>query len=194
MIIEAFKKAHENFPDGGTCLEFGVYIGHSYMRQVKEIINNYPNSKLIGFDSWQGLPEETAGVWFPERHAKGKFSTTKDIVLSKLGELKNDPRFQFVDGFYDKSLTSDLQKTISNLIFVNIDVDIHKSCVQVLEFIRPLLQKGTILYFDDWKDPKDTYDGKWGEHLAWEQFSSKHKIEHKTLRINKYNQRYIEIE
>ena len=34
--------------------------------------------------------------------------------------------------------------------FVNVDCDLYESTVPVLEFITPLLQTGTIVYFDDW--------------------------------------------
>jgi len=195
MIYRAFKRANENFPTGGTCLEFGVYVGWSYMVQVNAILKDYPNTKLIGFDSWEGLPEETADVWFPERHGKGKFKTSKDVVLKQLGDLANDPRFKLVDGFFKDSLTKELQDSIKDLIYVNIDVDIHSSTVEVLEFIRPLLRPGVTIYFDDWKDPEDKYLGKWGEHLAWEEFINKYpEIKYKTIEINEYNQRYMEIE
>ena len=194
MIYRAFKKANENFPEGGTCLEFGVFTGWSYMVQVNAILKDYPNTKLIGFDSWQGLPEETEKVWFPERHAKGKFSTSKDVVLKQLGDHADDHRFRLVDGFFKDSLTQELQRSINDLIYVNIDVDIHSSTKEVLYFILPLLRPGVIIYFDDWKDPQDKYEGKWGEHLAWEEFIEENpQVNYKTLEVNQYNQRYMEI-
>ena len=61
-----------------------------------------------------------------------------------------------------------MQQTIENLIFVNIDVDLYKSAVTVLEFITPLLQKGTIIYFDDWCGNSDEICG---ERLAFKQWT-----------------------
>lgn len=198
MIIEGLEKAIENFPSGErTVLEFGVWKGGTYLRLVDYIMANSSDISLIGFDSWLGLPEETKGVWIPERHSTGMYAAPKDIVSQGLSErgLENNPKFALIDGFFEQTLTKELQSTIKNLIFVNIDVDIHKSTVELLDFIYPLLRAGVILYFDDWKDPVDDYDGKWGEHLAWEQFIEKHpEIKYKTLKINEYNQRLIEIE
>lgn len=197
MLLEAFHKAHSNFPEGGMCLEFGVWIGVSYINQAIAIINKYPNSTLIGFNSWLGLPEEDKAVWKPDRHGAGNYQASKNIVVDKLKNmgLLNDNRFRLVDGFFEQSLTVELQKEISNLIFVNVDVDLYISCVQILEFVLPLLRPGVVLYFDDWKDPDDKYDGKWGEHLAWEEFITKYPyIKYNTLSINNFNQRYIEIE
>lgn len=194
MIMRAFHRANSNFPEGGTCLEFGVCSGMTYMQQAIAIRNQYPNSKLIGFDSWEGLPEEEEGVWRPDRHAAGQFSCRKDAVLGAMAahNISEDPRFKFVDGFYSDSLTPSLQSEIKNLIFVNVDVDLYLSCKEVLEFIKPLLRPGVVIYFDDWKDPQDKYEGKWGEHLAWEEFIIKYpEIKYDILEINQYNQRYI---
>ena len=196
MLIEAFNRAHKNFPEGGTCLEFGVWTGISYINQAKLIVNQYPYSSLIGFDSWMGLPDEDKNVWKPDRHAAGNYKANKDVVLKKLEDMNliNDSRFTLIDGFFEHSLNTDLQKRIYNLIFVNIDVDLYISCIQILEFIKPLLRPGVILYFDDWKDPDDKYNGKWGEHLAWEEFIIKYPdIKYRTLVVNELNQRYIEI-
>ncbi len=35
-------------------------------------------------------------------------------------------------------------------MLVNIDCDLYESAVYVLDFIEPLLQEGSVLYFDDW--------------------------------------------
>ena len=198
MLLDGLEKAKSNFPpnEESTILEFGVFDGTTYLRMADYILNKYPETRLIGFDSWKGLPPETEGVWCPERHNPGTWQSSKSSVLNGLmfrGLAFND-RFKLVDGFFDKSLTPELQATIKNLVFVNIDVDIHRSTVELLEFIYPLLRKGVVLYFDDWKDPRDDHDGKWGEHLAWEQFIDKYPhIKYETLEISPNNQRLIEI-
>lgn len=192
-FLEAQKLSEEK---NKVCLEFGVGWGGTFKWYAEQIKLNFPDTVLIGFDSWQGLPPEEKGVWFPERHNVGAFSFSKNVVLAKLKELglENDDRFKFVDGFYSESLTPEIRSTINNVIFINIDVDLYTSTISVLDFVKPLLQKNTILYFDDWKDPKDKHDGEWGEHLAWKVWSEKNpEIIYETMEINKYNQRYIKI-
>jgi len=193
LIQRAFHLAHFIFPKGGTCLEFGVFEGGTYSYQASEIMRQYPYSSLVGFDSWHGLPEEAAGVWFPKRHEKGGYSAQKTKVIQKLqaiGVSVNDQRFRFVDGFYSESLTDHLRDEISNVIFINIDVDIYRSTIEVLEFIRPLLRPGVIIYWDDWKDPKDEGAQAWGEHLAWENwFTKQQDFTVETLEVNPVNQR-----
>lgn len=175
LFERAFHLAHFVFPEGGTCLEFGVFRGGTYAYQAEQINKHHPASKLIGFDSWQGLPEETEGIWIPERHAKGEYAAPKDEVLRKLsaaGLSAQDPRFRLVDGFYSESLTPELRDSIGSLIFVNIDVDIYSSTIELLDFIEPMLRPGVILYWDDWKDPRDHHDTPWGEHAAWTDWSA----------------------
>ncbi len=192
-----FHKAHNTF-GSGTCLEFGVMYGNSYIWQVLQILNSYPKDKLLGFDSWQGLPKETEGVWAPDRHHEGAFSTTKDVVIGRMEEygVFIGDQFKLVDGFFSKSLTEELRAKIENLIFVNVDVDIHSSTMEVLRWIRPLLRVGTVIYFDDWLDPIDVGKGapEWGEHLAWKQWKEENPtLDAKMIALNDYNQRAFEI-
>ena len=75
MIIEGLIKAKNNFPnEDSSVLEFGVFTGDSYVKLASFIHLNYPGTFLYGFDSWQGLPQETTGIWYPNRHEAGFFS------------------------------------------------------------------------------------------------------------------------
>lgn len=194
VFHRAFHLAHHIFPQGGTCLEFGVYTGTSYCYQADQIHTRYPASRLIGFDSWQGLPQETLGVWHPEVHAVGKLAASKDKVLQRLKLIGLNPgwHFRLVDGFFAESLTQELQSEIKDLIFVNIDVDIYRSTVELLDFVQPLLRPGVILYWDDWNSPPyEMQPGPWGEQLAWEHWVQKQeqRFHVETIEINPVNQR-----
>ena len=193
LFQRAFHLGHYIFPEGGTCLEFGVFTGETYCYQAEQMLQQYEASRLIGFDSWQGLPDETEGVWAPDRHQPGEFSAPKAEVLDKLDKLGAEAggdRFQLIDGFFSESLTNDLRRGIGDLIFVNIDVDIYKSTIELLDFVGPILRPGVILYWDDWKDPKDQHAEDWGEHLAWEHWLQKQDwLRVETLEVNPVNQR-----
>jgi len=197
MLKTAFKLAHSIAPTGGgTCLEFGVFIGETFKWQASEIKKHFPESSLIGFDSWQGLPAEDPKVWAPSRHEKGGYASTKDVVLQKLRSIgmADDKRIRLIDGFFSESLTTNLQKEIDNVIFINIDVDIYSSTMELLNFVKPLLRPGCVIYWDDWKDPRDEHDGLWGEHRACEEWLSQNpNIEAETIEINPVNQRYMVI-
>ena len=197
-LKDGFVHAHQTFPNGGACLEFGVCWGHSWMWQVLQIMNRYKNDVLIGFDSWQGLPKETPGIWAPDRHCEGAFTSPKQNVLTRMEEVGATigSQFKLVDGFFEQSLTNELKSKIRDLIFVNIDVDIHSSTMEVLRWIRPMLQVGTVLYFDDWLDPIDIGKGapKWGEHLAHEEWSAENPtVKMRMIALNDVNQRAFEV-
>ncbi len=174
LFKRSFHLAHAVHPAGGTALEFGVFRGSSYIYQADQIRHRYPGTRLIGFDSWSGLPAETPGIWTPKVHAQGRFRAGKDVVLRRMKRAGLDPedtaRFRFVDGLYQDSLTRALQGQIADVIFVNIDCDMHKSTLGLLDFIKPLLRPGTILYWDDWSSPMEKHAGEWGEHLAWREW------------------------
>lgn len=196
-LKDGFHHAHINLGHG-TCLEFGVCWGHSWMWQVLQIMNRYQHDTLIGFDSWRGLPKETPGVWAPDRHHEGAFSSPKQVVLDRMSEVGATigSQFKLVDGFFSDSLTDELRSKISDLIFVNIDVDIHSSTMEVLRWIRPILRVGTVLYFDDWLDPIDVGKGApvWGEHLAFAEWMAENpEVKVKLIALNDVNQRAFEI-
>jgi len=175
-LQHGFRLAHENF-DKGTCLEFGVYEGTSFLWQAQQIANQYRWSKLIGFDSWAGLPEENSNVWGPREYWTGRFASPRQVVVDRLATIKHLPSGQcsLVDGWFRDTLTDELAGTITDLIHVNIDSDLYQSAMEVLEFIGPLLRPGVVIHWDEWRDPA-LVDGdrKWGEHLAWEHWSDKH--------------------
>jgi hypothetical protein len=194
IFENSFRLAHKIFPGGGTCLEFGVHIGNSFIWQSKQVKRRYKNSHLVGFDSWAGLPAEERGVWLPARHAEGEYSSPKDVVLRRLRRIRmaHDDRIRLVDGFFSDALTPSLRNELGEVIFVNIDVDLYRSTIELLDFVKPLLRPGTILYWDDWKDPRDDFDGDWGEHLAWNTWCEQNPdVKAETLEINPVSQRYM---
>ncbi len=200
LFQRAFFLAHKNFPSDGTCLEFGVGSGKTYLWQARQLLARHKASVLVGFDSWEGLPQETSGVWYPKRHSKGRFSYPKSGVETALRNLDGyeagKDRLRFVDGFFSSSLTQEVQDTIGNVIFVNIDVDVYVSTMQLLDFIKPLIQKGTILYWDDWLDSRDISHarGQWGEHRAWDEWASCNPaVRTRTVTVNWAHQRVMEI-
>lgn len=199
-LDNAFFKAHQNFSNGGTILEFGVGGGFSYSWMSWWVKNRCTTDKLVGFDSWRGLPSETDGIWFPDCHKKGNYVHDKKWVHKKcldLGvDIASDSRFELVDGFFEESLTEERRLQIDNVILINMDVDLHSSAAQVLDWIKPLLQEGTIIYTDDWHFPMFDVDPdlKCGVSLSFEQWLSDNpNLELETLQILPNSQRYFEV-
>lgn len=72
--------------------------------------------------------------------------------MRKMGLLRIDRnRLCVVKGYYNDPLTPELQRSLlgKSIAVAMIDCELYESTVPVLEFIRPFLQQGSILVFDD---------------------------------------------
>jgi len=119
-------------------LEFGVYKGYS-MRLWSGGLK-HPASRLIGFDSFEGLPED----WHADA-LTGRFDTNGRVPLI------DDQRISFVKGWFDVSLVT-FQMPAHERLVVNLDADIYSSTKLVLDWLRPHFRPGDILYFDEFFD------------------------------------------
>jgi Macrocin-O-methyltransferase (TylF) len=120
-------------------LEFGVFEGAS-MRYWSSALK-HPQSILHGFDSFEGLPED-----FDANFLKGTLD-----VKGKFPRI-NDPRVRFFKGWFNQILpTYKLPK--HNQLVVVMDADLYSSTMEVLRYLRPFIQPGTFIYFDDMNRP-----------------------------------------
>jgi hypothetical protein len=117
-------------------LEFGVYEGES-MRWWSEHLTAL-EGRLIGFDSFKGLPETWRGL------DVGHFATVGPPTF-------DDPRVSFVQGWFDDTLPS-FDPPEHDQLIVNIDCDLYSSTATVLERIEQWLVPGSLLYFDELSD------------------------------------------
>jgi Macrocin-O-methyltransferase (TylF) len=123
-------------------LEFGVWQGDS-IRQWSEILK-HRRSRLHGFDSFEGLPED----W--DAHAdsilrKGHFSTNGKLPLIA------DDRVKFFKGWFEDTLP--LYEFIdSPTLVIFLDADLYSSTSYVLKRLSAHIKVGTILYFDEFWD------------------------------------------
>jgi O-methyltransferase len=125
-------------------LEFGVRHGDSILKWAS--INSHSGSRFIGFDSFQGLPEEWVSV--TGTAPKGTFST------GGLVPATTDPRVRFVTGWFNETLRPFLREfsPASRLVIHN-DSDLYSSTLYVLSTVDPILTSGSILIFDEFANP-----------------------------------------
>jgi hypothetical protein len=136
--VDVFKLALRHVSgERPVYLEFGVFEGRS-MRWWSEHLTN-PNARLIGFDSFTGLPED----WRPGLE-KGSFATGGPPSF-------DDPRVSFVQGWFEESLAG-LALPAHDQLIVNIDCDLYTSTDTVLRWLEPHAGPGTLLYFDEFSD------------------------------------------
>lgn len=119
-------------------LEFGVWRGESMRYWAQRLTG--PTARLVGFDSFEGLPERWTGTM-----DAGHFSTAGQTPQV------DDPRVSFVKGWFAESLpTFDIPS--HDLLIVNVDADLYSSAVTVLRWAAPLIKLGDLLYFDEFHD------------------------------------------
>ena len=138
-----FNVAAEKIRDAEVLyLEFGVYQGAS-MRWWSAALRN-PDSRLHGFDSFEGLPEafDDAGG----KYAKGWFSTGGQVPRV------DDPRVTFFKGWFSDTLPGYVLPE-HDILFINIDADLYSSTIYVLRSLRPHIKSGVYLYMDDMSRP-----------------------------------------
>ncbi|HXN22769.1 MAG TPA: TylF/MycF/NovP-related O-methyltransferase [Candidatus Dormibacteraeota bacterium] len=125
-------------------LEFGVRYGDSIFKW--STINIHPNSRFIGFDSFEGIPEDWVSVTGEAR--KGSMSVEGVVPQT------NDSRIRFVKGWFNDTLRPFLQEFSprSRLVIHN-DGDLFSSTLFTLATLDPILQRGSILIFDEFANP-----------------------------------------
>ena len=120
-------------------LEFGVAGGESIRYWANAL--KHPESRLHGFDSFEGLPED-GGPW-----QKGQFSTSGQTPVV------DDPRVQFFKGWFDRTLPT-YQLPAHDVLVINVDADLYNSTIYVLQALRPHVRNGTFIYFDEMNHPE----------------------------------------
>lgn len=118
-------------------LEFGVHRGHSIRYFADQ--NRSARSRVFGFDSFAGLPED----WNSD-YKRGHFDTG-----GRLPET-TDPRISFVVGLFQETLPQFVAEfKTGNKIIVNIDCDVYSSALYCLTKLDPVLPSGAIIIFDE---------------------------------------------
>ncbi len=135
----AIYKAIENNKDTKNLfLEFGVYTGGSinlFSKQLKNI-----NGNISGFDTFEGLTEDwLTHVFFP----KGSLSLNNKLP-------KVEKNVQLIKGKIQDTLDFFLnENSKKKVVFAHMDMDTYTSTKYALSKIKPFLQKGSVILFDE---------------------------------------------
>ena len=102
------------------------------------------------------------------------FSVNVEKVLKNIKKSAKGQRMRIIKGFFNETIkdktTQDLN--IDKARVVLIDCDLKESTLLALEFIRPSIQEGTIILFDDYIWFKGSK--KKGEYSAFNDFKNKY--------------------
>jgi O-methyltransferase len=117
-------------------IEFGVYRGDTIQWWVEN--NRCPESTFVGFDCFEGLPEDFETI------PKGTFTTDGEIPQIP------DPRCQFVKGFFKDTVPGWVAgRELSRRTVVHLDADLYSSTLLALVYLLPKLKANDILIFDE---------------------------------------------
>jgi hypothetical protein len=138
----------------GAYLEFGVWRGSTFAQFYHAFRRRRLSRPMYAFDSFQGLPEP-AGVdalagYEPFR--AGQFGCSAlEFVAELRGRWVPESAYTIVAGYYADTLRPELYDKLGldRAALVWIDCVLYESARSVLEWIRPLLQDGTVVMFND---------------------------------------------
>jgi hypothetical protein len=157
----------------GLYLEFGVWTGDS----ISYVFDNLPLWEIIGFDSFEGLPEK----WSrndDDKYIPGYFSLD--------GNMPNlNPGIKLIKGWFEETIPIWLKNNnIKQVDLLHIDCDIYSSTKTVLDNLTPYIKSGTIIVFDEFL----LYDNFENHEIkAFYEFINMTKLEFEVLYCGGYN-------
>lgn len=111
-------------------------------------MNRDPQSRFIGFDSFEGLPED-----WTKNNPKGAMGD----VGGAMPQIEDD-RVSFVKGWFQTTLPGFLNGfTPRSRLVVHNDSDLYSSTLFTLASLNRLLLPGTVVIFDDFSMPTHVF-------------------------------------
>lgn len=163
---EVLRKVLDLNPDGWAA-EFGVYSGYS----LNLIAEKMP---VIGFDSFEGLPED-----WREGFPKGMFAEGWD------SEALQGANRMIVPGWFSGTVPT---FPFPRLGLVHIDCDLYSSTVTALEGVRSAIGPGTYVVFDEFHG----YPGaEQHEAQAWREFCDRYSVIFETVAYGEQERAFV---
>ncbi|HEY1384769.1 MAG TPA: TylF/MycF/NovP-related O-methyltransferase [Dongiaceae bacterium] len=152
----------------GDYLEFGVSRGSSLACMYRALQSEgLPHIRLLGFDSFQGLPPEAkAQGWSP-----GDFWSTRSTTERYLQRRGVDlRRVTLTEGWFKNTLTKATRQrlNIATSSLIMVDCDIYSAARETLWFCEPLIGDVAVVFFDDWASKSVQHN--LGEREAFQEF------------------------
>ena len=134
----------------GAYAEFGVWQGRTISAAWHLARERRLTTAFWAFDSFSGLPEVAGRDASGFQHFKqGEFAFGERAFRRRL-KINGVEGVNIVAGRFEESLTPAVQNRVGKVAIAWIDCDLYESTVPVLRFLTPLLDEGTLLFFDDW--------------------------------------------
>ena len=140
------------------------------MKVNKKIDNLFGNSNcdFYGFDSFQGFGKIEIDDEHP-RFNDRTFSVNEEKILKNIKKNAKGQKFEIIKGFFNETLLKDPENyKIKKARVIMIDCDLKTAASLALNFSKNILQKGTIILFDDYIFYKGSEQK--GEFAAFKEF------------------------
>ena len=115
--------------------EFGVWRASSFKYLIKVFKKGY------GFDTFTGLPEDWLGENGSVVQKAGTYTSDKNVPTIKGGE--------FIVGKFEDTLPVFFSESRPIASVINFDADLYSSTICALNFSKSVMDKDTILIFDE---------------------------------------------
>ena len=153
---QTFDQIRPLVMDAGLILEFGVRNGHT----IHHIADLFPNRKVFGFDSFEGLPE----AWHNE--AAGSYSAG--------GRIPRAPdNVEFVVGWFDQTLPGFKLKHKEPIALINVDCDLYSATKTIFDELNSQIVPGSVIVFDEYIINKTWRED---EFKAFQEWVAAHKV------------------
>tara|TARA_B100000674_G_scaffold391029_1_gene335002 strand:- start:305 stop:805 length:501 start_codon:yes stop_codon:yes gene_type:complete len=143
--------------------EFGVWRAQAFRYLIKTFKKGY------GFDTFEGLPED----WHNEK--AGTYTSDGNIPKIKGGE--------FIVGKFEDTLPGFFAEDRPKASIINFDADLYSSTICALNFAKPVIDKHTILIFDEFITNENWEQD---EYKALEEFCTNNQWTYEVLAISFY--------
>ena len=101
---------------------------------------------FYGFDSFQGMNPKK-GDEHPF-YTTFDFSTDFNVIKKRFARM---PEVKLIPGFFEETLKRSPQEYgIGKVAVAMIDCDLYSAAQETFRFLRPIIQKGTVLILDDY--------------------------------------------
>ncbi len=137
----------------GDVVEFGTWQGLGLIYFSRLLGDNINNRKIIGIDSFEGLPHNST-IW-----RKGLFSNTEiESVFTNFNKYA-DQRFcrdniLLIKGWFNSvNVKTLLENQVKKIALIHFDADLGSSTTEALTLVEPYLLKykePVYFLFDDW--------------------------------------------
>jgi len=154
-IYEVIKQFKKEYKGDFSILEFGVADGYTFVKKLYAVRYLNMEERIIvhGFDSFEGLPEETdqadKNLVGQSEWRQGQYKGRYENLKARCEEKYNN--FRLHKGYFEETITDEFLESLRSHppMLIWIDCDYYSSAKTILERIIPFLTTGCVLYFDD---------------------------------------------